>query len=82
MNALLKVYRYVVDHLTKALGAVGGMTMTAAAIDPAPIREAAQYLGAQWTAKVGAVLFGLVIVRGWYTGNKAKQLAAAPPPGP
>jgi hypothetical protein len=82
MNALKTVYRYIADHLTKALGALGGGTMTVALMDPAPIREAAQtYLGQQWVPKIGIALFVLVIFRGWYTGNKARQLQA-PPPGP
>jgi hypothetical protein len=79
MNALKTVYRYIADHLTKALGALGGGTMTVALMDPAPIREAAQtYLGQQWAPKIGAALFGLVILRGLYTGRKAKQLQQPP----
>jgi hypothetical protein len=81
MNALKTGYRYLSDHLTKALGALGGGTMTVALMDPAPIRDAAQtYLGQQWAPKIGIALFGLVILRGLYTGKKAKQLEAAQPP--
>jgi hypothetical protein len=70
-------YRFIVDHLTKTLGALGGICMTLAAIDPAPIRAAASsFLGQQYAAKIGAALFGLVILRGWYTGSKAKDAAA------
>jgi hypothetical protein len=82
MNTLKKIYRFIADHLTKALGAAGGALMTVAMIDPAPIREAAQtYLGAHSAAKVGGVLFAMVILRGWYTGAKAKQ-AQLPAPDP
>lgn len=80
MNTLKKIYHFIVDHLTKVLGAVGGALMTVDMIDPAPIREAAQtYLGEHSAAKVGAVLFVMIILRGWYTGWKAKQ-ALLPPP--
>jgi hypothetical protein len=83
MNILKQIYRYIVDHLTKALGAAGGTLMTVALMDPAPIRDAAQtYLGQHSAAKVGAVLFGLVILRGWYTGQKAKQAQTLPAPDP
>lgn len=72
------VYTFIADHLTKLLGAVGGLFMTIAAIDPASIRDAAStYLGNQYAAKIGTALFGLVLVRGWYTGQKAKQAAQA-----
>jgi hypothetical protein len=80
---IAQAYRYIVDHLTKALGAVGAALMSLAAIDPEPIRQAAQvYLGQHAAAKVAAVLFGLVILRGWYTGQKAKQVATLPAPAP
>jgi len=73
-----KAYRFIVDHLTKLLGALGGIFMTVAAIDPTPIRDAAQtYLGPQYAAKIGAALFVIVILRGWYTGQKAKEAAVA-----
>lgn len=75
---LAKAYRYVVDHLTKALGTLGGLLMTVAFMDPAPIRDAAKlYLGDHSAAKVATFLFVMVWLRGWYTGQKAKQLAAA-----
>lgn len=84
MNTLKKIYRSIADHMTKLLGAVGAALMTLAFMDPAPIRDAAQtYLGSKWSAKVGIVLFGLVTLRGWYTGWKAKQAAQVlPPPDP
>ena len=67
-------YRAFVDHLTKWLGALGAGLMSLAAIDPEPIRQAAQtYLPNNWAAKTGIVLFALVILRGWYTGWKHKQ---------
>lgn len=70
------VYRSVVDHLTKALGAVGlGISL----IDPTYIWGAAStYLGENPQRKIGAALFVLVIARGWYTGWKAKQNANPP----
>jgi len=72
------VYTLIADHLTKLLGAIGGVFMTIAAIDPASIRDAAStYLGNQYAAKIGTALFGLVLLRGWYTGQKAKQAAQA-----
>jgi hypothetical protein len=81
MNTLItwikKVYRTTVDHLTKVLGGVGTAFMSYVAwIDPDKIRSAAQsYLGAHEFEKIGAFLFALVIVRGWYTGRKAKPPA-------
>jgi hypothetical protein len=75
-----KIYRYIVDHLTKALGAAGLGLMSLASIDPEPIRQAATlYLGQHAAAKVAGILFVLVILRGWYTGQKAKE-AGLPPP--
>jgi len=72
------LYTFIVDHLTKLLGAVGGVFMTVAAIDPSSIRDAAStYLGTQYAAKIGGALFALVILRGWYTGQKAKVAAQA-----
>ncbi len=79
-----KVYRWIVDHLTKVLGALGASLMSVIAfIDPAVVREAAQtYLGDKWVAKLGVVLFILVMARGYYTGRKAQQAAGLPPPDP
>lgn len=80
MNTLAKVYRYIADHLTKALGAAGAGLMSVAAIDPEPIRQSAHvYLGEHAAAKVAAGLFVLVIFRGWYTGQKAKESGLPPP---
>jgi len=81
MNTLTKVYRSIVDHLTKALGVLGTLLMSALALDPGAIREAAQtYLGQNVAAKIGGILFALVIARGWYTGWKAKQATPAGQP--
>lgn len=75
-----KIYRSVVDHLTKVLGLLGTAWMAVLAMDPASIREAAQtYLGQNAAAKIGIALFVLVILRGWYTGNKAKQIGLPSP---
>lgn len=73
-----KVYRWIADHLTKLLGTIGASFMSIVAfIDPAVVREAAQtYLGQHAVAKIGIVLFVLVILRGWYTGMKANKAAA------
>jgi hypothetical protein len=80
MNAMTKVYRYLADHLTKALGAVGAAIMSLALLDPAAIHTAAvTYLGEKSLPKIGIALFLMVIFRGWYTGKKAKQLEAQPP---
>jgi hypothetical protein len=74
------VYRYLVDHLTKALGALGTAIMGLALLDPATVHQAAvTYLGDKSLPKIGIALFVMVIFRGWYTGNKAKQSQAAPP---
>jgi hypothetical protein len=75
MNWIKKTYQSVVDHLTKALGIVGTALMsTVAWINPETVRVAAQtYLGQHAFEKIGAFLFALVIVRGWYTGRKVKQ---------
>lgn len=71
-----KVYKMLTTHLTKAIGALGSVLMTIAFIDPGPIKEAAAtYLGSQPAAKVGTALFVIVILRGWYTGEKQKQAA-------
>lgn len=77
MTWLKKAYQTVVDHLTKALGIVGTALMsTVAFLDPASIQVAAQtYLGQHAFEKIGAFLFALVILRGWYTGRKSQ----APP---
>lgn len=87
MNVLKKAYRWVVDHLTKWLGFVGATMLTA---DVAGYLEgvkaaALQYLpgtiAAQLGKWIGIALFGLVVLRGWYTGWKAKQVPQ-PLPGP
>ena len=76
-------YRWIADHLTKWLGALGLGFIQLLDMDPEPIRQAAKYLPPNWALTVAKILFGLVIVRGWYTGWKAKQKAAAlPPPAP
>lgn len=81
MKWLKNAYRTVVDHLTKALGIVGMVVMSAiAAINAESIMAAAQtysaYLGAGVVTKIGWVMFLLVTLRGWYTGYKAKLAAA------
>ncbi len=69
-------YRWIVDHLTKVLGLLGTAFMGLIALDPGSLRAAAQtYLGDAYAAKIGGALFVIVILRGWYTGNKAKQAA-------
>jgi hypothetical protein len=80
MNWLKKTYRTVINHLTKVLGIVGTALMsTVAWIDPDTVRAAAQtYLGQHAFEKIGAFLFALVIVRGWYTGKKAQQPSSQP----
>ena len=79
MQTLIKVYRYIVDHLTKVLGAVGAGIMSLAMLDPAAIHTAAvTYLGEKSLPKIGIVLFVMVIFRGWYTGKKANQKTETP----
>lgn len=80
MKWLKSTYQTLKDHLTKALGMIGTALMTVAAIDPDPIRQAASYLGQQAAAKVAAVLFAMVILRGWYTGKKHAQATSGLPP--
>lgn len=71
-------YRWVCDHLTKWLGALGFLLMQ---LDPDSLHTAAvSYLDDHTVRVIGKVLFGLVIARGWYTGWKAKQTDALPPP--
>lgn len=92
IKAFGAVCRTAINHLTKILGGVGLAVMaaaeSAAQIDPTAVMGAAtQFLRDEhWIKKVGMVLFGLVIVRGWWTGIQVKKLkaaAAAPPaPGP
>ena len=81
MTWLRKAYRFVADHLTKTLGILGTAAMSVftglMGIEPDRVHEAAQnYLGQNAAAKIGTALFILVILRGWYTGRKAKS----PPP--
>jgi hypothetical protein len=88
-TAIAAAYRATIAHLTKLLGLVGLAISTALdatnAINPDSVMAAAmRYLHDEhWIARIGAVLFGLVIVRGWWTGIQVKKLkaAAAPPPG-
>lgn len=85
MKFIQKTYRSLVDHLTKVLGAAGASLMSLFAfIDPASLRSNAElYLGQHAAEKMGAVLFALVVIRGFYTGWKAKQaLTAQPTPQP
>ncbi|HSV90936.1 MAG TPA: hypothetical protein VLH80_07535 [Nitrospiraceae bacterium] len=74
---LTKAYRVVVDHLTKALGVLGAAMMSVLAyLDPLYIREAAHtFLGDHEVEKMGAGLFILVIIRGYFTGRKARDAA-------
>lgn len=77
MTWLKKSYRYIVDHLTKAIGIVGMAVMSAiAAINPDQITATAQtystYLGVGVVTKIGMAMFGLVTFRGWWTGYKSK----------
>lgn len=81
MKRLKNAYRTVVDHLTKALGIAGMVIMSAiAAIDADSVVAAAQtysvYLGPGVVTKIGMAMFGLVTLRGWYTGYKTKLAAA------
>lgn len=83
---MIRIYRFVVDHLTKFIGVIGLAVMGATEwIDPETVMGAAmQYLNDQRLIhRIGAFLFVLVIARGWWTGRKVRQLkaAAAPPPG-
>lgn len=88
MKWLKSTYRSIADHLTKVIGAVGAAVMAAftglMGIDPESVHNAAQnYLGQNAAAKIGGALFVLVILRGWYTGMKAKKAVAnLPPPAP
>lgn len=77
-----KIYQSIADHLTKVLGTIGaGLMSTLAFLDPTWLRmEIQTYLGDHAAEKAGAVLFGLVILRGWYTGRKAQQTPDALPP--
>lgn len=78
MNALRKAYRWVCDHLTKWIGAVGLILMQ---LDPDSLHTAAvSYLDDHTVRMVGKGLFALVILRGWYTGWKAKQPPDVLPP--
>lgn len=72
-----KSYRSIVDHLTKVIGLLGmGLMSFFSFVDPASIRANAElYLGHHAAEKMGAFLFVLVILRGFYTGWKAKQQA-------
>jgi hypothetical protein len=81
MNALQKSYRWVADHLTKWLGVIGFGLMQ---LDPDSIHSAAvTYLDDHFVRTLGKWLFGLVILRGWYTGWKSKQATATlPTPDP
>lgn len=77
MNKLKAVYQHTVDHLTKYLGAAGASFLSILGFfDPHALRDdIVTFFGQHAAEKVGAFLFTLVILRGWYTGRKAKQLA-------
>jgi hypothetical protein len=80
------IYRWIADHLTKWLGILGATVLTADSVGYLEGVKAAalQYLpdtiAVQLGKHIGIVLFILVIVRGWYTGWKAKQTPAILPP--
>lgn len=82
MNWLKKVYRSLVDHLTKTLGAVGVVLLGAdmsgylEGVKAAAMQYLPQALADQVSKKVGLVLFGLVILRGWWTAKKFQQVKA------
>lgn len=84
LTKIKAVYRVTVDHLTKVLGGLGAALMSYLSwVDPEQVRNAAQiYLGQHAYLKIAAALFGLVMLRGYYTGKKAAALQrpAAPPP--
>lgn len=85
-DKIAKTYRFVSDHATKALGALGAAFLSATAwISPDEIMAAAdRFLRSEHSVlKVGAFLFVLVVVRGYFTGRAFKKLKAeaAPPPG-
>lgn len=82
MNWIKSTYQTIADHATKALGIVGtGLMSTLAFLDPAWLRvEIQTYLGDHAAEKAGAALFALVILRGWYTGRKGKQVSPVLPP--
>ncbi len=80
MKWLSNAYQKAKDHLTKLLGAAGAALTTFASIDPEPIRQAASFLGQNAAAKVAAILFALVVLRGWYTGKKHAQATSGLPP--
>lgn len=83
-------YRWLADHLTKALGIIGtailGTDLTGylEGIKVAALKYLPPALADQISIKIGIALFVLVILRGWYTGWKARQLraeaAGLPPP--
>lgn len=84
-HPFIVVYRWIADHLTKWLGALGLGFVQLLSMDTQSIREAATYLPPTWALWVAKILFALVIARGYYTGWKAKQAAAmlpTPAPGP
>jgi hypothetical protein len=88
LAAIAATYRKVADHATKLLGLVGlavsGALDATNAIDPDSVMAAAiRYLHDEhWIARIGAALFGLVILRGWWTGIQVKKLKAAATPPP
>lgn len=90
MNWLKKTYRYVVDHLTKALGFVGATLLGADAtgylegIKAAALQYLPPDIATQLGKWIGITIFIAVIARGWYTGWKSRQEKAGvlPPPDP
>jgi len=82
MNALKKLYRGIVDHLTKAIGVIGAAVTLAdftGWLEGVKL-AASQYLPDGWAMEVGkltgTLLFVLVIARGWWTGRKSREVAA------
>lgn len=90
MNWLKKTYRSIVDHLTKVLGIVGAMLLGADAtgylegIKAAALQYLPPDIATQLGKWIGITIFVAVILRGLYTGYKAKQKNAdvLPPPDP
>lgn len=90
MKWLKKTYRWIADHLTKAIGVIGATLLGADATGylEGVKATALQYLPPNIATQIGKwtgiTLFVVVVLRGWYTGSKfeRKKADVLPPPDP
>jgi hypothetical protein len=79
MSWIKKIYNKVAGHIGKIMGAAGAALLSAdiSGYGDQIRTYAGQYLGDNAVKKIGIAIFVLLTARTWYTGWKAKQVAAA-----